>query len=411
MVILIISNLFPPDFVGGYEVACCDMARGLAKRGHEVHVLTSGNGLVEVDDELCINRSLKMHLDYKTWKESAIPCKYFESHNYFVSREVLGKTTPDVVYIWSLSQVTLGVAVAVQEMGITAVYHIFDYSLIGFRQKVSACNSGFLERVAAWLRSKLRIREDWHDLIPIDSLQIENVIFGSLYLQNAFQCEGIVPRRRYVVYHGVDLSEFVFERRERTPKSHKLLFVGRLTPAKGVHVLLQAFSMLKRHGSPMKNCSLTIAGEGEEAYSRDLKKMIVDDQLEDAVSFLGKVKRERMPSLFREHDLFIFPSLWQEPFGIVIIEAMASGLPVVGTFIGGAAEILQDVENSIVCKPDDPADLAHKISLVLSDNELSDRIAKNAYNNVMSKFIREDSVAMIDAILRECCQSVRKMCG
>lgn len=412
MRILIISNLFPPDFVGGYEIACCDIARGLAKRGHEIHVLTSGSGVVEVDEAFCINRSLKMHLDYKTGKESAIPCKYFESHNYFVTREVLGKTVPDLVYIWSLSQVTLGVAVAVQEMGMTAVYHIFDYSLTGFRQKTPiACRLGYRERAAAWLRSKLRIREDWNDLIPIDSLQIDNVIFGSRYLQNEFQKEGISPRRRHVVYHGVDPSAFAFECRESIPQSSRLLFVGRLTPAKGVHVLLQAVSILKRHGSPMNNCTLTVAGEGEEAYSRDLRKFVVDHQLESSISFLGKVERDRMPGLLRDHDLFIFPSLWQEPFGIVIIEAMASGVPVVGTSVGGAAEILRDGENSIVCRLDDPADLADKISLVLSSNELSAKIVRSAFNDVMSRFIRDDSVARIDAILGECCQSARKVCG
>ena len=402
MRILFISNLFPPNFVGGYEIACHHVAQGLVRHGHEVHVLTSGAGGGEEEDLFTLHKMLHSYFDYRAGTYSAIPPKEIESHNYLVTRDVIAKTRPDVVYIWSLSQVSLAPAVAAEEGRVSVVYHIFDYSLLGTTRVTQMVHiPRLLERTIMSFRSIFQHKDNQHELICTESLQMRNVIFGSHFLYDKFVQKGIYVQKSHVVHYGVDTSSGGFTRKEEGNSARgKLLYVGRLSPDKGIHVLLQAVQILRR-SQPQKGFSLTIVGEGGESYARDLRSLVSEYQLENIVSFVGKVDREQIPALYREHDLLIFPSSWEEPFGIVILEAMASGVPVVGTSVGGAGEILRDQENSLVCRRDDPDDLAGKIALLLSDHEMADRIAADAWDDVRSRFRLDKTLDSIEQILND----------
>lgn len=153
------------------------------------------------------------------------------------------------------------------------------------------------------------------------------------------------------------------------------LTVSLLTYKKGHHILLKAFQNCFKD---KKNIELWIGGDGEERYN--LEKQVLDLGLKNQVKFLGALKREQVLNVMQCCDVFILPSLY-ETFGVVIIEAMACGRPVLATKCGGPECIVNDI-NGMLVKRDDVDALAHAMK----------EIMKNI-NKYDSKLIRQDCIA------------------
>jgi glycosyltransferase involved in cell wall biosynthesis len=117
------------------------------------------------------------------------------------------------------------------------------------------------------------------------------------------------------------------------------------------------------------------------------------------VTFLGKVPAEHMAQVYMAHDVLVFPSIWEEPFSLTLIEAMASGLAVVGTTTGGSAEILRDGVNSLTFKADDPEDLARQLQRLIEDPHLRQRLATAGQRTVRQTFNIHRSVDQIEELL------------
>ncbi len=155
-----------------------------------------------------------------------------------------------------------------------------------------------------------------------------------------------------VIPNGVDFSRFMLHAKQ--PKPQKLIYIGYLIPHKGVQVLIEALSLLKREGIGLQ---LSVVGSGD--YLPRLRTLCSELNMESEVQFLGEKSAEQVAQLLSEHDAMVHPS-FMESFGIVMVEALASGLPVVGTYNGGAEEII-DKQSGILVKPRDPLALAEGI--------------------------------------------------
>ncbi|GEM_PF-3046148 len=160
---------------------------------------------------------------------------------------------------------------------------------------------------------------------------------------------------------GVDLYKFL-----NTPypfNTHNILFISPLSrayPSKGVNVLLQAVKYLK---SQINDFKAYIVGTGNlEAY---YKKYVRDCKLEKCVVFLGKLKHQDMPALYQRSNVLVVPSLKSEGSPTVIIEAMASGRPVIGTKTGGIPELIVNNYNGYVIEPSNAKSLSDKIKELL----------------------------------------------
>jgi glycosyltransferase involved in cell wall biosynthesis len=155
-----------------------------------------------------------------------------------------------------------------------------------------------------------------------------------------------------VIPNGVDFSRF--QLRTKQPKPERLIYIGYLIPHKGVHVLLSALAQLKESGITPE---LSIVGSG--AYLAELKRHCQQLALNEQVSFLGEKNALQVAQLLSEHDAMVHPS-FIESFGIVLVEAMASGLPVVTTYNGGAESIVTP-ETGIMVPINDATALARGI--------------------------------------------------
>ena len=169
-----------------------------------------------------------------------------------------------------------------------------------------------------------------------------------------------------VIPNGIDLERFNLA----VPKIKKfldgkinILFVGRIEERKGLVYLIKAYKSLKKKH---KNIRLIIVGEGN--LKKECQNLVKEKKIRDAF-FEGKVEGDRIPAYFATCDIFAAPAIYGESFGIVLLEAMASGKPVVGFAIPAYKEVLKGKGREFLVKPEDWRALARKIEILIEDEE------------------------------------------
>jgi D-inositol-3-phosphate glycosyltransferase len=199
-------------------------------------------------------------------------------------------------------------------------------------------------------------------------------------------------RKVAVIPPGVDISHFYpippDEAREVIgvpacgPESGKmLLFVGRIEPLKGVDILIQALALLRAQGIYV--CLMVIGGdpdvsrEQRSAEMERLKAMSEQVGMTDLVAFLGRRSQDTLPYYYSAAEAVVVPSHY-ESFGMVALEAMACGTPVVASQVGGLAFLVQDGVTGYTVEVDDPQALARPLALILQDPALRKRLGEQA---------------------------------
>ena len=180
---------------------------------------------------------------------------------------------------------------------------------------------------------------------------------------------GSSPEKISVVPCGVNLEMFKPMGKEKAKRElgfgddRIILFVGRIEPVKGIEQLLRAMSYLQsRHGSRL----VIIGGDENSQYETEkLLRLARELNIEDSVTFAGSVKQERLPYYYSAADVCVISSYY-ESFGLVTLESLACGTPVVATDVGGSKSIIREGETGYVVADNEPHHLAEKIDLLLS---------------------------------------------
>jgi glycosyltransferase involved in cell wall biosynthesis len=224
------------------------------------------------------------------------------------------------------------------------------------------------------------------------------------YLRRCCQEGGFRSAAWIKVGWGVD--ECVFQPRPQS-ESMRILFVGQVAEHKGAHVAIEALGLLQNSGL-LGDLQLTIAGECLSAgYQQHLADLVNWWRVKDAIQFSGKVAREDLPGLYGKHSILVFPSTWQEPMGIVILEAMACGLAVLSSGSGGSRELTDDGNDGLLFAKADVADCAGKIAQLIDHPELLAHIRWNARQSVLERFRFETTLDAIAADLERRCARAR----
>jgi glycosyltransferase involved in cell wall biosynthesis len=201
---------------------------------------------------------------------------------------------------------------------------------------------------------------------------------------------GINKNKIYVIYNGVDIERFkprsnrIELRRELglDPDKKVVLFVGRLYHRKGLETLLKSVPLVLKEFS---NVKFVISGTGFKQKEESLRNLAKELDIEDHVTFLGYVPDNKLPLLYSASDIFVLPAIY-ENFPFAILEAQATGLPVISTNVGGIPEFLVDNENGFVIEPRDPIQLTQKVLTLLQNQRLAKEMGDLGRKLIEEKF-------------------------
>ncbi len=183
-----------------------------------------------------------------------------------------------------------------------------------------------------------------------------------------------------VIPNGVDVNRFSPDNKnENVDRRPTILYMGRLVPKKGVHILIRAMShIVKKYPDAL----LLIGGKGKmktflSSYANTLG-------LKENVRFLGYVPDNMLPNLYSSSDVFVLPSVTAESFGITLLEAMASGTPVIGSSVGGIPEVIGDC--GLIVEPGNPKKLSDAVITFLDDENLREKFGRKGRKRVEEKY-------------------------
>lgn len=396
MKITILSNLYPPHVLGGYEILCEQVCRLLAERGHRISVLTTDHrnrGIAFQQHEGAVFRDLQLFRPFDQPAKADRWARFkTEAANHHRTRAILEIERPGLVFVWSQLRMTVGPARAAQEAGYPTVFTFNDEHPAAF---LPASFGWMPKRLAAWLldRTVLR-RATWAGM----KLDVTTCI--SRLLKNNLVRAGMPIEHSHVIYQGIPIENF--PRRDSlftAPlTSPRLLYAGQLHAYKGVHTLIEAAHRLAAGGG-FSGVAVSIAGDGPVEYRQRLEKLATEGRAR--IEFLGRRPHGELAALYRNHDIFVFPSVWQEPFGLTHLEAMASGTPVVSTADGGHGEFLEDGANALVFPKEDAESLAERLKRLLTVPGLASGLAETARRMVEQRFTLRRYVDDLESLLKQ----------
>jgi len=392
MRILILSDLYPPYYKGGHEIQCKIIADGLSNRGHDVFVLTSQYGLNEKTADGKLFRLLYFLADNGSGvflkRYMQLKLALLSRLNYYITTKIVKKIKPDIVYAGELSGISLLPMLAIQRKNISIVHHLGNYYLV---ELVKDCilKSNLLKRLYR------KIIYGFYGLYKFD---FNHLITVSKALKKHHIEVGFSDKNISIIPRGIS-AELIKNKLEKfTPylkEEIKLLFVGRLSKEKGVHISIQAVKLLIKELKKF-NVVFYIIGDGDENYIRQLSKLVIKLGIENNVKFCGKFSREKILKEYSKFDILLFPSIWEEPFSGVLIEAMSQGLPIVATDTGGTTELIINNYNGLLVPPSDSVKMAEAVKKLIDNPTLYERISINGIRKVREKYTNEKIISQVD---------------
>ena len=367
--ILVINNLYPPQEMGGYGRLLFDFTNILRKRGHSIYVLTSDSPyLGNTDgDKPDVHRSLVL---FGGWEGGV--CKTMENKDDIIRivrkniaglEQLLKEFRPDACLLGNIDFLSRNIMNPMLDKKIPIIHHMGNQQP-GYA--VSETPKNRLYHLAA----------------------------ASNWLKNEIQKQGYPLKDISVVFPGALVEEF----RMRIPPALdklRIVYASIVLPYKGPHILINALKKLHDSGIDF---SCSIAGTStDKSFVDSLKSFVAGNGMEDRIRFLGFLPREELKNLFARHNVLVFPSLFQEPFGISQVEAMAAGLTVVTSGTGGAKEIVEHGVSGIIFKTEDDASLAEELIQLAKYPLKCQQIALAGQRRATEKFDIERSVDSLES--------------
>lgn len=370
MRIILVPAYYLPK-VGGVEIATANLAKELVSNGHQVSIVTTRYSL-KLPRIQPINGITVFRLPF-FFPHTLINTGFLSILKLVLKWSLLpvffSMVLIELIFIFQSKKPHI---VNLHYIGANAFYILMLRKLIHF-PLVVAIHGADIQRdahksgLAQWLIKKTLCEAD-------------KILVNSKSL--LFEAEKLVPyitKKSIVVGNGVNLDEFVSSVKYKHPKSY-ILSVGRFVRKKGLDVLIQAFAAVVE---VCPKLDLIIAGDGEELTR--CKSLALQLGIDHKTFFVGTVDRKKVIELLIGCEIFVLPSR-KEPFGIVILEAMAAGKPVIATNVGGVAEIVKHLESGFLVESESPAALAQAINLLLKDKTLRKRISHRGYRFVRNHF-------------------------
>lgn len=333
MKILAISNIFPPDFIGGYELGALDFVQGLQKKNHEVRVITSNllHDDKKILSHLNVHRTLTIKTDYNyetlSTQEKLLDGLFYIPENIRTLSHHIIDQQPDCIICFNLHGLgTFSILSFLQSLNITTYIYFMDNPFAAIKLIYDAYNKYF-------------------EIFP--SI-LQNTIYP-IYLSQNIESE-IKNHIGFNINNGVYIPNHHKLTTETylNKKNNRLnmIYSSRITSHKGIFILLEAIYQLKEYIHDMK---LDIYGDGE---IESVIKFIEEKNLHDTVNIKGTINKEDLQLLYKNYSILPLPTWHREPGPYVVAEAAACGcIPVMSGGIGAAEYFIHEYD-CIKCNRD-----------------------------------------------------------
>lgn len=336
---------------GGVQAHVTALSAALRKAGHEVVVIGPGTAAPggTPDGTIAVGRPLAV-----PFNGSVAPIALGPGAAR-ATRRAIGRIEPDVIHVHEPLVPWAGLAAATSDLApVVGTFHAWSDA-----SRLYRAGRPVARRVAERLAVRVAVSEA-----------------AAAYHAGAL---GLSTSRFRLVPNGVDVARFADAEpfgELVDPERPALLFVGRLERRKGLEPLVRAFTRLKTDRPELR---LLVVGDGPE---RDRCQALLPARLRADVQFLGRVGHDDLPRFYASCDLAVAPSLGGESFGIVLLEAMAAGRPLVASDIPGYRTVATDGRQGRLVPPGDPVALAAAIGALLDNPALRRAMAEDGRRTV-----------------------------
>lgn len=363
--ILILTWEYPPNVVGGLSRHVSGLAVQLAILGHEVHVITAGNGglsAYEVIDGVHIHRVIPLNNqdnNFLSWLAGLNLTMSFKGVK--IAKNIKFDIVHAHYWLVGTSAVTLKEELSIP---LLTTIHATEYGR----------NNGIHTDMQQFIHNKEK------KLI----MESDQIIVCSTYMREELLTNFQLSEKKLeIVPNGIEPSTGEVNSNEIYPfiKRRKYVFsVGRMVKEKGFETIIEAAQLAKEN---RRNIYFVIAGKGPmlERY----RKMVSERQLDYFIVFIGYVSDEQRDALLVNCEIAVFPSLY-EPFGIVALEAMILGIPTIVSDIGGLKGIIMDKQTGLLMNPGDAKSLLSNIDFLSQNSDKAKEIGEKGRQIVKSLY-------------------------
>ena len=364
-------------YYGGVEQNVAHTSKGLLSKGHECFLACGSQSDIQ-----------KEYVDSFT---GYMLCSELQTENNNTAcafQQIIKTFKPDVIYLHKLDSIACCLPY-IGQIPIIRMMHDHDLCCPR-RHKYFFYNNRVCHQPAGWrCYADLAFLERNHSKsgsIKITSIgnklkemqqnkKLDRIIVGSQFMYDELKMNGFDADRILVLPPCVPDKKI---NTSQLPENNHLLYVGQLIHGKGVDLLLHALTHVT------EDFTCTIAGTGNAEHS--LKTMAENLGLAERVNFTGWVSNVSLSEYYNKARIVVVPSRWPEPFGMVGLEAMLHGRPVVGFDVGGIKDWLQHDKNGLLISEQDVKNMGHAINTLLIDDSLAIRLAKGAVETTRTRF-------------------------
>lgn len=370
MNLLLVTNLYPPQELGGYGRSMADFVWGLQERGHNIQVLSSNAPHLGENSGLgpsgeAVDRRLQLKGSYEGGVRPLQDPK---------QRHAIDEANTALIQSWLNSQHWNGILLGnLDLLGPELLPPLLEAGCI-VQHHVGFVHAPF--PLSAWPSS------DRYRLVA-----------ASEAVRSALVDAGLPASTARVVYPGVRSELFGIDivgmPAPLTPNGSrqrplKVCFAGLMMSSKGAHTLIEALIHLHQQGLSVQ---ATLAGDSfQSGYREQLEQLLEKHNLNGVVKFVGQLGRRELARCYALHHVGVFPSIHPEAFGIVAAEMMASGLVVVSSGVGGASELINDGQTGLLFKAGDSHGLARCLMRLAKDAALLQDLRKSGQMEARHRF-------------------------
>ncbi|MCA9916336.1 MAG: glycosyltransferase [Anaerolineales bacterium] len=418
MKIALLTHKIKPPLIGGVDVYTDRLGQGLQRLGHEVIYLafdSSGQGpeIVVQDDQhhdgTAVHRIL---FNFDALPKGTFDTVYNPAMGQ-VTQQILAKERPDFVIVLNFYMLTLAVVEAAKALGIPVAHVATDFVPIcrwgtfmrwdnqtcEVGESIQTCASCFIShrpagKVMGSVMEKLpestvvnwaekgyslphplgvarpflnhaAIMKQRLDRIRPLRQQIDLVLVPTRFTEKTFIENGFTADQVQFLPFGVDTNNPLASVAKTKADHVRFMFLGRLQPYKGLHLALEAFNSLPNPNG----ATLTVYGaaDGHDAYFTNLQRMM---DANPRIHFAGLIPPTELARAFAEADIFLLPSTWHENSPLILLDALQSKTPVLGSDIGGVSGIVEHNRNGLLFPREDVATLRQEMQRLINQPDL-----------------------------------------